>query len=151
MTIIAALSHNHVIGMDNAMPWHVPEEYGHFLNTIKNQTVIMGRASFAIFGPTLTSAHAVVVSRGKTKIPGVVVAPSIERAVEIARSFGKEIYIAGGAEIYRQMMPLADRMLLSFVKDQYAGNKFFPQIGPEWKIVRKEDVEAYELVEYIKI
>lgn len=150
MTIIAALTRNHVIGIDDAMPWHIPEEYAHFLSVIKDKTVIMGRTSFAIFSPTLTSAHTIVVSREIDSLPNAVIVHSIKEAVEVAQSYGKGIYVAGGAEIYEQMMPFADCMLLSYIDGEYVGNKFFPQIEREWKIIRRENRGTYELVEYHK-
>jgi dihydrofolate reductase len=148
MTIIAALSQESVIGLNGKMPWHIPEEYEHFLTTIAAKTVIIGRKSFAIFGPTLTSAHTVVVTRSSESFAKAMPARSIAEAVTIAASLGQEVYVAGGADIYQQMVPLADRMLLSFVKGDYAGDAYFPLIGPEWKIVFQEDRGAYTLVEY---
>jgi dihydrofolate reductase len=148
MTVIAALSRDHVIGMDNKMPWHVPEEYQHFLDTIRDQTVVIGRASYEIFGPTLTSAHSIVLTRSNMQIAGAAVARSVDEAIKIATALGKEIFIAGGADIYEQTVPLADRMLLSFVKGDYAGDAYFPLIGPEWEIVSQEGRGSYTLVEY---
>ena len=150
MTIIAALTRSHVIGIDDAMPWHIPEEYAHFLSVIKDKTVIMGRTSFASFGSTLTSSHTIVVSRRENILPNAIVIRSIKEAIEVAQSYGKEIYIAGGAEIYEQIMPFADRMLLSYINGEYVGNKFFPQIGHEWKVLQRENRGKYELVEYCK-
>lgn len=148
MTIIAAVSENGVIGTEGKLPWHIPEEYEHFLKVIAGKTVIIGRTSFDIFGPTLTSAHTIVVSHSRASLPNARVANSIERAVLIAGSFGQSVYIAGGTEIYKQMIPLADRMLLSFVKGDYIGDAHFPHIGPEWRTVRIEDKTTYTLVEY---
>jgi dihydrofolate reductase len=150
MTIIAALTKDRVIGSQGKLPWHIPEEYEHFLQTIKNQTVIIGRKSYETFGATLTSFHTIVVSRSPKSLPKAITTQSIEEAVALAKTFGKEIYIAGGTQIYQQTMPLADRMLLSFIKGDYVGDSFFPPVSPEWTRVCAEDRDSYTLAEYRK-
>ena len=150
MIIIAALTHDHIIGSGDTMPWSIPEEYAHFLDCISGQTVIMGRISYEIFGDSLTSAHTIILSRSPQNLEKVVQAYSIDSAIEIAKSYGKEIYVAGGAEIYAQFLPLVDRMYLSYIKGKYKGDSYFPKINSGWKIFKKEDRGTYEFVEYVR-
>ncbi len=77
ITIISAMSRDRIIGLNNAMPWHIPEEYQHFLDTTKDQTIIIGRRSFDIFGPTLTSRHCFVVTRQNLAIRNAVAARAL--------------------------------------------------------------------------
>ena len=125
MIIISAMTRDHAIGSSNGLPWHVPEEYQHYLSLIKDQTVIMGSTSYKIFGADLTSAHNIIISRSVSKVPSTIVCSSIEEALEKANSFGKTVFSAGGSSIYHQTIPLADKMYLSFIKGDYQGDVFF--------------------------
>lgn len=149
MTIISAMTRDRVIGSGDGMPWHVPEEYQRFLDIIEGQTVIMGRRSYSIFGPDLTSACNVVLSRSSATVKGAIICGSVEEAVNQAASFGTSVFCAGGASIYRQTIPMADAMYLSFIKGQYTGDTFFPDVDfHDWNIESKIDHPNYEFVIY---
>lgn len=149
MIIIAALGRNGVIGRGDAMPWNVPDEYRQFLAFVEGQTVIMGRRSWEIFGADLTSAHNLVVSRRGGELPGAIVCPSVEEAIERARGFGKGVFSAGGASIYEQTLPLADTMYLSFIKGEFEGDTFFPGWDEaKWVVEQRTDHPAFEFVVY---
>lgn len=149
MIIISAMSRDRLIGKGDGLPWHVPEEYNQFLRFIEGQTVILGRKSYPIFGKSLTSDHNVVVSRSLSELPGAVVVPSIEQAVEVAESFGKTVFSAGGSTIYQQTIPLADTMYLSFMKGDFEGDAYFPEFDEsEWTIDRTEDHPKFQFVVY---
>jgi dihydrofolate reductase len=147
--IIGAMSTDRVIGNGDGMPWDVPEEYTHFLRLIDQQTVIIGRRSYEIFGKGLTSAHNVVVSRSADHLKGTVAVRSVEDAVRVARSFDRIVFSAGGASIYAQTIPLADTMYLSCIKGQFTGDAYFPAFNEqEWTIERREDHPRFEFVVY---
>jgi dihydrofolate reductase len=149
MIIIAAMAENRVIGSGDGLPWDVPEEYEQYRRFIADQTVIMGRRSFEIFGDDLTSRHAVVVSRSKKHIEGAVVCGSLEEAAEKAATFGRTVFINGGASIYEQALPLADEMYLSIIKGRYAGDAYFPEFDEiEWEIVERQDHDEFEFRHY---
>lgn len=149
MIIIAAMGRNRVIGVGDGMPWDVPEEYQHFLDTVRDQTVIIGRKSFEIFGPTLTCRSCYVVTHGAGPFENGERVGSIEEAIEHAQRDRREVYVAGGASIYALAIDRADRMLLSFIRGDFEGDARFPKIRPEqWDIVRQEDHDRYQLVEY---
>ncbi len=149
MIIISAMGRNRVIGSGAGMPWNIPEEYAQFLRHITDATVIMGRKSWEIFGKELTSAHNIVVSRSGASIDGATVVDGIEAAVETARGFGKPIFSAGGAQIYRQTLPLADAMYISYIKGDFEGDRYFPEFdATRWKVRDRRDHDAYEFVVY---
>ena len=149
MIIISAMSYSRIIGSGAGMPWNVPEEYQQFLRFVDGQTVIMGRRSFEIFGPDLTTTRNIVVSRSISEVPGAVVCGSIQEAVETARSYGKTVFSAGGGSIYAQTVPLADTMYLSYIKGNFEGDTYFPAFDKtEWDIVRREDRPAFEFIVY---
>ena len=149
MILISAMSKDRVIGSGDGMPWSVAEEYQQFLQFIDGQTVMMGRRSYEIFGPDLTSAHTIVISRSGVDAEGIIVCSSIAEAVETAESFGKTVFSAGGATIYQQTMPLADTMYLSFIKGAFSGDTYFPAFGEdEWQVAQRRDHAEFEFVEY---
>jgi len=149
LVIIAALGSDGVIGSGAGLPWHVPAEYAQFLARVAGQTVLIGRRSWEIFGGDLTRARCVVVTRGAGTVRGAVTAPSVEQGLRLARSFGRTVYSAGGARIYAATLPLADAMLLSYIKGRHTGDVYFPRFDPdEWIVEERADLPQYELVRY---
>ena len=149
MIIISAMSYNHIIGSGDGMPWEVPAEYRQFLDFIDGQTVIMGRRSWEIFGKDLDRSDNIVVSRSAQTLAGAQVCTDIPAALAAAQQLGKTVFSAGGGAIYRQTMPYADQMYISFIKGTFRGDTYFPAIHPaEWRIVRREDHAEFEFVVY---
>lgn len=149
MILIAALADNRVIGSGDGMPWSIPEEYAQYLDFVRDQTVIMGRRSWEIFGDDLTAKHALVVSRSSPPLEGAEVCGSLERAIERGRELGGTLFCAGGAGIYAQAMPLASQMYLSFIKGDFEGDAYFPEIDDSaWEIERELDHSAFRFVAY---
>lgn len=152
MIIIGAMTTDRVIGSGDGMPWDVPEEYEHFLRIIDGQTIVIGRRSYEIFGDSLTSAHNVVVSRSERSIAGAVVVSSVEAARRVAGSFGQTVFSAGGASIYAQTIALADAMYLSYIKEHFTGDAYFPAFNDEdWRVERREDHPRWQFVVYRRL
>jgi dihydrofolate reductase len=147
--LIAAMGRNRVIGSGSGMPWSVPEEYRQFLDFIDGQTVIMGRRSWSVFGPDLTSRHNIVVSRSATDLEGARVARDIPSAIRLGEQLGGTLFVAGGAQIYAQTLPLAGAMYLSYIKGEFEGDAYFPEFDrSEWEVTRREDHAEFEFVVY---
>lgn len=150
VTIISAMGENRVIGAGDGMPWSVPEEYQHFLNTVAGQTVIFGRKSYEIFGADLDNAKVIIVTR-QGSLPGALTASSLEEALRLAATDENETFVAGGASIYEQAIPLADRMLLSTIHGDFAGDAYFPEFDrSEWSVEGLEEHERYTLREWLR-
>ncbi|MDE3000797.1 MAG: dihydrofolate reductase [Gemmatimonadota bacterium] len=150
MTVIAAIADNRVIGKDNAMPWHVAEDLGHFKKITSGGVLIMGRKTFESIGckPLPDRPH-VIVSRSFPETAGVDVCRTFEAALDRARSYGKPVFSAGGAEIYRQSIPLANRMVLSRIEGEYDGDTFFPEFDEsEWRLASEEERAEFTLRVY---
>lgn len=144
MKIIAAMSENRVIGQGDGMPWDVPDEYQQYLEFVRGNTVLMGRKSFEIFGPDTTAAHLVVLSHSPRPVSGAVVCQNLREALDAARSFGKPIFSCGGTNVYEQTIPLASEMLLSTIKGNYEGDRYFPEFDArEWRVADERDEEEY--------
>ena len=149
--IIAAMTkEKHVIGKENKLPWNIPEELEKFRGFTKNNTVIMGRKTFESVGSKpLPKRKNIIVSSSLQPQNGIEIARTIQEAIEKAKKYGKDIYIIGGAEIYRQSFKHADKMYLSFIKKEYDGDTIFPQWNEkEWEIKSKEDYKEFEFVVY---
>ena len=125
--IIAALSENGVIGANGKIPWHIPEEFQWFKKATMGQTLVMGRKTYESIGRPLPGRRMIVLSRQALEIPGVTVLPSLE-AVDPMRYDG-EVFIAGGAEVYAQALPLCDELWLTTVKQAVEGDAYFPDYG----------------------
>lgn len=131
LTVIAALATNRVIGAGNALPWRLPQDLKRFKALTLHHPVVMGRKTWASLGRPLPERTNIVVSRTPGfAAAGAVAAGSLEEALASAVSApggGEEIFVIGGAEIYRQALPLAQRLQLTEIARDFAGDAFFPE------------------------
>ena len=136
ISAIAAVAKNNVIGKDNEIPWYLPADLAWFKRTTLEHHVLMGRNSFRSIGRPLPKRTNVVITRDLYfTAEGVLAAHSIEEALEIAASNGEtEAFIIGGGGIYRESMPLWDRLYLTEVDAWPEGDVFFPEIDhADWR------------------
>jgi dihydrofolate reductase len=145
LSIIVAVANNNVMGRDNTLPWHMPSDLKRFKQLTMGHHILMGRKTFDEIKKPLPGRTNVVITRNVDFNPeGVAIARSVEEAISKAEASGdSEIFIIGGADIIRQILHLADRMYLTRVHTEPAGDTFFPDFDDvnEWKLV---DVEHYE-------
>lgn len=149
LTLVVAAADNGVIGADGRLPWRLKSELAHFRKVTIGKPVVMGRKTFLSIGAPLKGRTSIVVSRDPNFAwPGVVVAPSVEVALAAARGDALrrgsgEIAVIGGADIYRQTLPFADRIVFTRVHLQPAGDTRFPAIDPHvWTETGREDFAA---------
>lgn len=148
--IISAMSRNRLIGSGDGMPWDVPEEYSRYVDTVRDATVIFGRKSYEIFANDLDAARCIVVTN-RSDYDAPRVANSLPDALRLAEADGGRVFIAGGASIYEQGLPLADRMYLSIIHGEFEGDTYFPEFDKRlWTIVREENHERYDFYEYAR-
>ncbi|SDT86808.1 dihydrofolate reductase [Verrucomicrobium sp. GAS474] len=122
---IAAISENGVIGAAGGIPWRIADEFAWFKKATMGHTLVMGRKTYESIGRPLPGRRMIVLSRQAREIPGVTVLPSLDQ-VDPMRYEG-EVFIAGGAEVYRQGIPLSDELWLTTVKQTVEGDTFFPE------------------------
>lgn len=129
LSLIAALSQNRAIGKDNKIPWHIPEDLKRFRALTRGHVVVMGRRTFESIGRALPERINIVVTRDPAyTATGCIVVHSLTEALREAKQREKkEIFVIGGGEIYRQALPLADRLYLTLVEGQFEGDTFFPE------------------------
>lgn len=149
--IIVAMDEQHGIGLGNKLPWSVPEDMTHFRNTTLMHPIIMGRKTFESIGRPLPMRKNLVVSRNPTSS---FLYGSIEAALKDADD--SDIFIIGGAEIFKQTLPMADKLIVTHIHKTYECDTFFPEIAPEWQVVhcsdRKRSVSAdvdYTIATYV--
>lgn len=141
ITIIAAMDEDHGIGKDNDLPWTCPEDMAFFKKTTMGHTVVMGRKTWDSIGRPLLGRRNVVISRDPDFKPeGVEVANDLVLALMGLRAQAlptmTEVFVMGGAEIYKQALPYADRILLTEVPGKYGCDTFFPDFDPgDWSWV----------------
>lgn len=147
VAMIAAVGENGVIGADGTIPWHLPSDFAHFKRTTMGKPLIMGRKTFESIGKPLPGRVNIVVTRQRGYRPdGVLVFDSLvaalDHAQEIAAADGAdEVMIGGGGEIYREAMPLAQRLYVTHVAVSPAGDARFPAIDPkQWEVEAKLEV-----------
>jgi dihydrofolate reductase len=135
LSLIVAMSRNRVIGANGKIPWHLPGELKLFKDLTMGHHIIMGRKTWESIGRLLPGRTTVVVTRQRGyEVPGATVAHSVKEAVAAARG-DEEIFVIGGAEIFREALPLADRVYLTTVQAEVAGDTFMPAFeGGGWRV-----------------
>lgn len=148
ISIIVAIADNGVIGDRNSLLWHIREDMLHFKHLTMGHPVVMGRKTFESIGRPLPGRDNVVISRQAIAIDGCRVVHSFDEAVALFPT-DEEIFIIGGAQIYEQAMPFADRLYITEVHHTYEGDTLFPPIDRSvWRETAREDFERGEEFAY---
>ncbi len=130
ISIIVAVSENRVIGRNNDLPWHLPADLKHFMTTTRGHPVIMGRKTFESLQQPLTNRPNIIITRDPDyTADGATITHSLDEAIDEAKkrvAEDDEIFVLGGSEIFRQALPIANRLYLTLVHGHVAGDVFFP-------------------------
>ena len=151
--LVAYTKNKRVIGAQGKIPWKLSSERNRFKEICRNKYVIMGRKSFEEIGKPLPYCTLVVVSHGwMTK--DIKTCPSLDAAIDFCKAQGQEeILVAGGATIYEQALPYADKIYATEIDADFDGDTFFPALGPEWTCTvdetHEEDGVNYTYLTYI--
>lgn len=149
VSIIVAIAQNGTIGDKNALLWHIKEDMRFFRTTTSGHAVVMGRKTFESLGSRpLPKRINIVITRQDIEFEGALTAHSLEEAIRMADG-DEEVFIIGGAQIYREALNVADRMYITRVMHDYEGDTSFPEIDfSEWKLVAEEHHDRGEEYEY---
>ena len=133
LTAIAAMASNRVIGSAGDLPWRIPEDFKFFKDTTTGHIMIMGRKTFEATGLLKNRLHVVITRQKDYKPEGAIVVHSVDAALDYCRGkkaeWGEEVFIIGGGEIYREMLPLTDRIILTEIKKDVPGDTKFPDFS----------------------
>jgi dihydrofolate reductase len=145
---VAAYADNRVIGDHGRIPWHLAEDFAHFKATTMGGVLVMGRATYDSIGRPLPGRTTIVVTRSRVwAADGVVVAHSLTEALDLAAEQPGEIFIAGGAEIYEQALPLATHQVLTEVHLSPDGDTHYPEFDvDEWVETKREPRDGFTWV-----
>lgn len=140
ITLIVAAADNNAIGKDNTMLWHLPNDFKYFKQNTIGHSIIMGRKTFESIGKPLPERRNIVLTRDiNFRSDEVDVANSIQEVLSYCRD-EREIFIIGGADIYKQTLPLANRVLLTRVHGTWDADAYFPELPEnEWKLISSEN------------
>ncbi|MFT4939568.1 MAG: dihydrofolate reductase [Paraglaciecola sp.] len=154
ISMIAAMANNRVIGANNAMPWHLSADLQHFKQVTLGKPIIMGRRTYQSIGRALPGRINIVISGDKDfKLDDAIVVSDCEQAVAAAEkneseAVGKdktgEMMIIGGGTIYQHFMPLCQRLYLTKIDLEIAGDTYFPdyELNYNWRVVEEETFKA---------
>jgi len=147
ISLIAAIGKNNELGKGNTLLWHMPEDMKHFRETTRGHAVIMGRKTFESLSGPLPKRRNIVITRDLDyKRDGIEIVHSVDEALGLFKDDKEEIFIIGGGELYKQTMPLADRLYITHIEaEDKDANVFFSEIIPIiWDEISHEEHQKDE-------
>jgi dihydrofolate reductase len=139
LSLIVARASNGVIGKDNQLPWYLPADLKYFKAVTMGKPIVMGRKTFESIGRPLPGRQNIVVTRNVNFISdGITVVHSVEAAIAAANAV-EEVMLIGGSELYKLSLPLADRIYLTEIYQDFDGDAHFPALDSQWQQVSRDD------------
>lgn len=153
ITLIAAHDPNLVIGKDGGLPWRYPEDLKHFKNTTIGGTIIMGRGVFEELNEIPLPGRRNIVLSTTQDYDNVDTYNSLNKALETVNE--EEVFIIGGGVLYRESLPIADKLIITEIHKEYEGDTYFPEyrdeIGSTWQEVTREDRGELSFITYKRL
>ncbi|MFV1921499.1 MAG: dihydrofolate reductase [Methylotenera sp.] len=148
-SIIVAVATNNVIGLNNTLPWHLPEDLKRFKALTMGHHIIMGRKTYESLGRLLPGRTTVIVTRNqKYAVDGAIVVHSLEEAIKVSK-LDDEVFLIGGAELYALGLSYANRLYITEVHAEYAGDAYFPAIDySNWRESSREQHVSINNLQY---
>ncbi|MBO6524034.1 MAG: dihydrofolate reductase [Balneolaceae bacterium] len=151
LTLVAAHDPNLVIGNNGGLPWRYSEDLKHFKNVTLGNTIIMGRGVFEELNEVPLPGRKNIVLSTTKKYDNVDTYKSLESALKAIDE--EEVFIIGGGVLYRQTLDMADRLIITEIKEEYEGDTFFPEyrndIGKKWNEISRDEREELAFVDYL--
>jgi dihydrofolate reductase len=153
LCLVFAMSDDRVIGKDGGLPWNIPEDLKHFKKVTMGHAVIMGRVTYESMGKPLPGRRNIVVTRdGSRRYEGAEVVTTLESALELAYQKDPEPVVLGGAEIFALALPIATKMIVTYVHRHVEGDTRFPAFDlGEWREVWRRKGEANPDVDFVEL
>ena len=136
---LVAMDKNRLIGKDNDLPWRLPADLAYFKKVTMGHPIIMGRKTFEAIGKPLPGRRNIIVTRNEQyKQPGCEVLYSIGDIYKVGDGI-EEVFVIGGAEIFKEVLPMMDRLYVTYIDEEFEGDTYFPNINDnEWRIISEE-------------
>jgi len=151
ISLIVAASENNVIGVNNDLPWRLREDMKFFVKTTTGHHILMGRKNLESFGKALPNRTNLLLTRNKKyKFEGIEIFHELEEAIDFARQNGEEeLIVIGGGEIYKQTLPLSDKIYLTRVHTNIEGDVYFPELRKDnWLLISESNHSKDERNQY---
>lgn len=132
---------NRELGNKGELPWRLPEDLAFFKNTTLGHSIIMGRSTYESFKKPLPERHHIVISStGVSTSDNVECFNSIDEFMESTRDTTKDIYVIGGASIYKQFLPICDKLLITEIQSSFEADTFMPEFHSSFKLTEQSEV-----------
>lgn len=160
LSVIAAIARNRVIGNNNAIPWHLPQDLKRFKELTLGHPLIMGRKTYESIGRLLPGRTSIIITRrGGYEVPGALIVKSIGEALGVCSQTKSgegenlaqvnECFVIGGADIFQQMLPLCERLYMTEIQRDFEGDAYFPEFDRnDWREVSREEHVDDDGLEY---
>ncbi len=153
ITLIAAIGRNNELGLNNSLPWSIPEDLKHFKSYTMGKVVVLGRKTYQSIGRQLPGRKFIVITT--QHLDNVLCVDDINRALSVDYCY-PEIVVAGGESIYRQTIDLANRLVITHIDSDFSADTYFPNIDLSvWKVQSStdsyNDKYTYKFVEYVRL
>lgn len=152
--IVVATDDNLLIGKEgtvNGMPWHFPEDLKFFKETTINQTIVMGRTTYEAIGRPLPNRKTIVVSRGNFSDDRIEVENDLVDLIKKYKNSNEDLFICGGASIYKQALPYVDELIISRIPGSYTGETYFPSFNEyDFNLVETTELETFKVERFVK-
>jgi dihydrofolate reductase len=137
ISMIVAMDKNRTIGINNRLPWRLPADLAYFKRVTLGHTVIMGRKTYESIGKPLPGRTNIVLTRDKDYVAeGCTVCHSVDKVLKIKHN--GDVFVIGGANIYNEFFNYADKLYVTLIDEEFAGDTFFNNISNEWKLISQE-------------
>jgi len=153
VVIVAAVGRNRVIGFDGRLPWRIPADLARFKELTMGHALVMGRATFESIGRPLPGRETIVLTRNRDwSREGTHAVATLDEALDLAESHARDVFIAGGSEVYLGALDIADRMELTEVDEEPAGDAWFPVVDwSRWREVSRLPHRGFSFVTYDRV
>lgn len=140
ISLLLAMDKNQLIGKDNDLPWRLPADLAYFKRVTMGHPIIMGRKTYDSIGRPLPGRENIIITRDTTyKAEGCKVIHSIDEIVKMSEETDQELFVIGGAEIFKEILPHSDRLYITEIEEEFEGDTYFPVFNKiEWKVISKE-------------
>jgi dihydrofolate reductase len=141
ISLLVAMDKNRLIGKDNDLPWRLPADLAYFKKITMGHSIVMGRKTYESIGRPLPGRENIIVSRNKDyEAPGCKVINTTEEILQLeAEQEHKELFVIGGAEIFTEVLPFANKLYITMIDEIFDGDTFFPEVGKEeWMLISEE-------------
>lgn len=140
ISLLLAMDANRLIGRENQLPWHLPKDLAYFKRMTMNHKIVMGRKTFDSIGRPLPGRENIILTRDKQfSRNDCLIIHSMDELLELSKQSDEEIFVIGGSEIFKEILPHSDRLYITHIYHEFEGDTYFPETDDEdWEVISRE-------------